>query len=118
MNPNPGGELPSDLIPPNAKIVYAPPGTPLPSRPYQCAQPNFSSTSIIPDRLKSEVTLARGQPGLDLLDGFLAQRIGRAAGARSPRFSGGVFRRGLGVRVNINWQSGKLNKFTPTDGVG
>lgn len=56
-------------------------------------------------RLRDELSLSRGGPELNLLDGDAVDpRGGRPR--HEVEFQAGVFKRGLGARVSVNWQAG------------
>ena len=103
FSPATDGPPPPGTLPPNTRIIDNPPGTPLPPHIANALSRIYLGV-FYTRRLRNSVTLIEGGPDLDLLDGFALNGFGG-----SPRhelsFSGGIFRRGLGVRANINWRS-------------
>lgn len=97
------GPPPPGLLPPNTKIIDNPPGTPIPPEIQNAISRIFFSLYHT-WRLRSVVTLSADGPTLDLLSGSALNALGER-----PRHeitaSGGIFRRGLGARTNIRWQS-------------
>lgn len=90
--------------PPGAMVAMVQPGSAM-ARRFE----NLSSRLFVnlyhTWRLRDEVLLRTDMPRLDLLDG---QAIDFMGGARRHRLElqAGVFKKGLGGRVTVNWQSG------------
>ncbi|MFL6858621.1 MAG: TonB-dependent receptor [Allosphingosinicella sp.] len=103
FSPVTDGTIPPGTLPPNSRVIDNPPGTPLPpeienaiSRVYF----SFYHTYHVRDT----VLLRDGSPVLDLLDGFaLDSRGGKSR--HELTFAAGLFRRGVGARLNVRWQS-------------
>lgn len=110
VSPVTDGTIPPGTLPPNSRVIDNPPGTPLPpeienaiSRVYFSLYHSW--------HLSETVVLSRGGPALDLLDGFALDSLGRPR--HEIEFAGGLFRRGLGARMNIRWQSASVVSGLP-----
>ncbi|MGA9581140.1 MAG: hypothetical protein WBR13_04115 [Allosphingosinicella sp.] len=111
VSPVTDGTIPPGTLPPNSRVIDNPPGTPLPpeienaiSRVYFSLYHSW--------RLSEAVVLSSGGPTLDLLDGFALDSLGRPR--HEIEFAGGLFRRGLGARMNIRWESASVVRGLPS----
>lgn len=105
IGPSSGGPPPPGLLPPNTRIIDAPPGTPLPpeiesalSRMYFGLNHRW--------RLEDTAVLREGGPPLDLLNSF-ALNLFAPAKRHEVVFTAGMFRRGLGIKTELTWSSAR-----------
>lgn len=103
FSPTTDGTIPPGTLPPNSRVIDNPPGTPLPPEIENALSRVFFSVYHT-WHVADTVVLREGGATLDLLDGFaLDGRNGRPR--HELEVSGGLFRRGIGARVNVRWQS-------------
>lgn len=68
-------------------------------------------------KLSDEIRIAPGLPVLDLLDGSATGAVGGTSRDRIE-VEGGYFNKGIGFRLNANWQGGSFVKGGPISGGG
>lgn len=91
-------------LPPGARIIKAEPGSALARQAENTSSRLFLSL-YHSWTLKDAIVPRDGAPTLDLLDGGAIDfRSGRRR--HKIEFQGGAFKRGLGARVTVDWQSG------------
>jgi hypothetical protein len=90
--------------PPGAMVAMVQPGSAM-ARRYENLSSRLFFNLYHTWQLKDEVLLRSDLPRLDVLDGAAIDFMG---GARRHRleFQAGIFKKGLGGRVTVNWQSG------------
>ncbi|MGA9582182.1 MAG: TonB-dependent receptor [Allosphingosinicella sp.] len=102
----PSGQDPQSALPPGAVIVTAQPGSAA-MKQFENASSRLTLSLYYTAHLVDEILVREGGPVLDLLDGSATD----ARGGR-PRhqleFQATVFKKGLGARVKVHWQSGSL----------
>lgn len=99
----PDGSLPPGTLPPNSRVIDSPPGTALPPALENAISRIYGSFyhTVLIDR---DVQLSEGAATLDILGGDslrVTDRISRHA----FELVAGVFRRGLGGRAVVRWQT-------------
>lgn len=104
FSPAADGPPPPGTLPPNARIIENPPGTPLPPEIVNALSRVYLSV-FYTRRIQSEIRLTANGPLLNLLDGFALNSLGGRP-RHELALTGGLFRRGLGVRTSLNWRSG------------
>lgn len=115
VSPVTDGTIPPGTLPPNSRVIENPPGTPLPPE-IENAISRVYFSFYHSWHLGETVMLSDGGPPLDLLDGFALESLGGRP-RHEIEFAGGLFRRGLGVRMNIRWRSASVVSGLP-DGTG
>lgn len=103
VSPVTDGTIPPGTLPPNSRVIDNPPGTPLPPEIENAISRVYFSFYHI-WHLSETVILSDGGPALDLLGGFALDGLGGRP-RHEIEFAGGLFRRGLGARMSIRWQS-------------
>lgn len=110
-----GKDLKSAL-PPGAVILTPEPGS-AEMKQFENASSRLTLSLYYTAHLVDEILVREGGPILDLLNGAAT-----GAGGGSPRheieFQAGVFRKGLGVRAKISWQSGSRLRGLSTGPAG
>ena len=97
-------------LPPGARVIMPPPGSAA-AKNFENLSSRLTLSLYHTWRLEDEIVVRRGVPVLDLLDGSAID--GRGGRARHGlELQAGAFKRGLGARLTVNWQSG-----TGIDGV-
>lgn len=88
---------------PGTQMTVVEPGSPM-ARRFETLTSRVFFSLYHTWRLEDEILLSQGGPRLDLLDG---DAIDVRGGARRHEleFQAGAFRRGLGARLTVNWQS-------------
>ena len=93
-------------LPPGARIIKPEAGSPA-AREFENVSSRLTLSFYYTWNLVDEIRTSEGGPVLDLLNGSAT-----AARGGSPRhqleFQAGAFKRGLGARLTINWQSGTI----------
>lgn len=103
VSPVTDGTIPPGTLPPNSRLIDNPPGTPLPPE-IENAISRVYFSFYHSWHLSEAVVLSDGGPALDLLGGFALDGLGGRP-RHEIEFAGGLFRRGLGARMSIRWQS-------------
>lgn len=103
VSPVTDGTIPPGTLPPNSRVIENPPGTPLPPE-IENAISRVYFSFYHSWHLSETVVLSDGGPALDLLGGFALEGLGGRP-RHEIEFAGGLFRRGLGARMSIRWQS-------------
>lgn len=103
VSPVTDGTIPPGTLPPNSRVIDNPPGTPLPPE-IENAISRVYFSFYHSWHLSETVVLSDGGPALDLLGGFALDGLGGRP-RHEIEFAGGLFRRGLGARMSISWQS-------------
>lgn len=106
VSPVTDGTIPPGTLPPNSRVIENPPGTPLPPE-IENAISRVYFSFYHTWHLRETVVLSGGGPALDLLGGFALDGLGGRP-RHEIEFAGGLFRRGLGVRMNIRWKSASV----------
>lgn len=113
VSPTTDGTIPPGTLPPNSRVIDNPPGTPLPPE-IENAISRVYFSFYHTWHLRETVVLSGGGPTLDLLDGFALDSLGGRP-RHEIEFAGGLFRRGLGARMNIRWQSASVVSGLPNE---
>lgn len=111
ISPVTDGTIPPGTLPPNSRVIDNPPGTPLPPE-IENAISRVYFSFYHSWRLRETVILSAGGPALDLLGGFALDGLGGRP-RHEIEFAGGLFRRGLGARMNIRWRSASVVSGLP-----
>jgi hypothetical protein len=111
VSPVTDGTIPPGTLPPNSRVIDNPPGTPLPPE-IENAISRVYFSFYHTWHLSETVVLSSGGPALDLLGGFALDGLGGRP-RHEIEFAGGLFRRGLGARMSIRWQSASVVSGLP-----
>ena len=105
-------------LPPGSRVMMVSPGSAR-ARSFENASSRLTLSLYHLWRLEDEILVRYGVPRLDLLDGSAID--GRGGRARHGiEFQAGAYKRGLGARVTVNWQSGTRidDAAGAADGIG
>lgn len=90
-------------FPPGTQMTVVDPGSPM-ARRFETMTSRLFFSLYHTWRLEDEILLSPGGPQLDLLDGD-ALDVRGGARRHELEFQAGAFRRGLGARITVSWQS-------------
>lgn len=112
VSPSTDGTIPPGTLPANSRVIENPPGTPLPPE-IQNAISRVYFSVYHTWHLQDTIVITDGGEAFDLLNGFaLDGRNGRPR--HELEFSGGLFKRGIGIRLNVRWESASALRGLPS----